>query len=135
MMTINEEGKALVEQKGFNKEEALKEFMDYVHSYLGDDECDQIMKAFTLADKAHEGQFRASGEPYIMHPLAVAEILAHLQIDHITLIAALLHDVVEDTEYTKEDIENLDAVVGLGYKIECRQVPSDKPVSYEKVRP
>ena len=107
MMTINEEGKALVEQKGFNKEEALKEFMDYVHSYLGDDECDQIMKAFTLADKAHEGQFRASGEPYIMHPLAVAEILAHLQIDHITLIAALLHDVVEDTEYTKEDIETL----------------------------
>ena len=107
MMTINEEGKALVEQKGFNKEEALKEFMDYVHSYLGDDECDQIMKAFILADKAHEGQFRASGEPYIMHPLAVAEILAHLQIDHITLIAALLHDVVEDTEYTKEDIEKL----------------------------
>lgn len=107
MMTINEEGKALVEQKGFNKEEALKEFMDYVHSYLGDDECNQIMKAFTLADKAHEGQFRASGEPYIMHPLAVAEILAHLQIDHITLIAALLHDVVEDTEYTKEDIEKL----------------------------
>lgn len=107
MMTINEEGKALVEQKGFNKEEALKEFMDYVHSYLEDDECDQIMKAFTLADKAHEGQFRASGEPYIMHPLAVAEILAHLQIDHITLIAALLHDVVEDTEYTKEDIEKL----------------------------
>ncbi|MEZ7554503.1 bifunctional (p)ppGpp synthetase/guanosine-3',5'-bis(diphosphate) 3'-pyrophosphohydrolase [Veillonella atypica] len=107
MMTINEEGKALVEQKGFNKEVALKEFMDYVHSYLGDDECDQIMKAFTLADKAHEGQFRASGEPYIMHPLAVAEILAHLQIDHITLIAALLHDVVEDTEYTKEDIEKL----------------------------
>ena len=107
MMTINEEGKALVEQKGFNKEEALKEFMDYVHSYLGDDECDQIMKAFTLADKAHKGQFRASGEPYIMHPLAVAEILAHLQIDHITLIAALLHDVVEDTEYTKEDIEKL----------------------------
>ena len=107
MMTINEEGKALVEQKGFNKEVALKEFMDYVHSYLGDDECEQIMKAFTLADKAHEGQFRASGEPYIMHPLAVAEILAHLQIDHITLIAALLHDVVEDTEYTKEDIEKL----------------------------
>ena len=107
MMAINEEGKALVEQKGFNKEEALKEFMDYVHSYLSDDECDQIMKAFTLADKAHEGQFRASGEPYIMHPLAVAEILAHLQIDHITLMAALLHDVVEDTEYTKEDIEKL----------------------------
>ena len=107
MMTINEEGKALVEQKGFNKEEALAEFMEYIHTYLTDDECNQVLKAFELADKAHEGQLRASGEPYIMHPLAVAEILAHLQIDHITLIAALLHDVVEDTEYTKEDIEKL----------------------------
>ena len=51
MMTINEEGKALVEQKGFNKEEALKEFMDYVHSYLSDDECDQIMRRSPLQTK------------------------------------------------------------------------------------
>ncbi|MEE0207769.1 MAG: triose-phosphate isomerase, partial [Enterocloster sp.] len=57
----------------------------------------KVLKAFELADKAHEGQLRASGEPYIMHPLAVADILAHLQIDHITLMAALMHDVVEDT--------------------------------------
>ena len=107
MTTVNEEGKALVEQSTFNKEKALAEFMEYIHTYLTDDECNQVLKAFELADKAHEGQLRASGEPYIMHPLAVAEILAHLQIDHITLMAALMHDVVEDTSYSKEDLEKM----------------------------
>ena len=107
MTTVNEEGKALVEQSTFDKEKALTEFMEYIHTYLTDDECNQVLKAFELADKAHEGQFRASGEPYIMHPLAVADILAHLQIDHITLMAALMHDVVEDTSYSKEDLEEM----------------------------
>lgn len=107
MTTVNEEGKALVEQSTFNKGKALAEFMEYIHTYLTDDECNQVLKAFELADKAHEGQIRASGEPYIMHPLAVADILAHLQIDHITLMAALMHDVVEDTSYSKEDLEEM----------------------------
>ena len=107
MTTVNEEGKALVEQSTFDKEKALAEFMEYIHTYLTDDECNQVLKAFELADKAHEGQFRASGEPYIMHPLAVADILSHLQIDHITLMAALMHDVVEDTSYSKEDLEEM----------------------------
>ena len=107
MTTVNEEGKALVEQSTFDKEKALAEFMEYIHTYLTDDECTQVLKAFELADKAHEGQFRASGEPYIMHPLAVADILAHLQIDHITLMAALMHDVIEDTSYSKEDLEEM----------------------------
>lgn len=107
MTTVNEEGKALVEQSTFDKSKALADFMEYIHTYLTDDECDQVLKAFELADKAHEGQFRASGEPYIMHPLAVADILAHLQIDHITLMAALMHDVVEDTSYSKEDLEEM----------------------------
>ena len=107
MTTVNEEGKALVEQSTFDKGKALAEFMEYIHTYLTDDECNQVLKAFELADKAHEGQLRASGEPYIMHPLAVAEILAHLQIDHITLMAALMHDVVEDTSYSKEDLEKM----------------------------
>ncbi len=107
MTTVNEEGKALVEQGTFDKDKALAEFMEYIHTYLTDDECNQVLKAFELADKAHEGQFRASGEPYIMHPLAVADILAHLQIDHITLMAALMHDVVEDTSYSKEDLEEM----------------------------
>ena len=107
MTTVNEEGKALVEQSTFDKGKALAEFMEYIHTYLTDDECNQVLKAFELADKAHEGQLRASGEPYIMHPLAVTDILAHLQIDHITLMAALMHDVVEDTSYSKEDLEEM----------------------------
>lgn len=68
-------------------------------------EADQIMKAIDFARQAHAGQSRASGDPYIEHPLAVASILADLKMDVPTIIAALLHDVVEDTEYTLEDIE------------------------------
>ncbi len=103
----NQEGKAIVDMGTFNKEKELASFMDLVHSYLPEEDCAKILEAFALADEAHEGQTRVSGEPYIMHPLAVAEILAHLQIDVVTLIAALLHDVVEDTKYTKDNLENL----------------------------
>lgn len=106
-MAENEEGKVLVENSTFNKEEALGRLMDIVKSYLDDADCERIMEAFRLADKAHAPQKRASGEPYILHPLAVATILAHLQIDATTVIAALLHDVVEDTEYTLEQIEEM----------------------------
>lgn len=103
----NAEGSALVEQQSFNKEQELEAFMDLVGSYLGQEECKQVRAAFDLADKAHATQKRASGEPYIMHPLAVATILAHLQIDEVTLMAALLHDVAEDTDYTIEDIAKM----------------------------
>ncbi|MDX1515013.1 MAG: HD domain-containing protein, partial [Gammaproteobacteria bacterium] len=61
-------------------------------------EAEIIERAFALADRAHHGQRRASGEPYIAHPLAVARILQELGLDHETIAAALLHDVVEDTE-------------------------------------
>ena len=54
MTTVNEEGKALVEQSTFDKEKALAEFMEYIHTYLTDDECNQVLKAFELADKAHK---------------------------------------------------------------------------------
>ncbi|MGO1774610.1 MAG: HD domain-containing protein, partial [Agrococcus casei] len=59
-----------------------------------------IQRAFILAERAHEGQFRKSGEPYISHPVAVAQILADLGIGAVTIAAALLHDTVEDTDYT-----------------------------------
>ena len=64
-----------------------------------------ISRAYRAAEKAHEGQLRKSGEPYITHPLAVATILAKLGLDDITLAAALLHDAVEDTSVTLEEIE------------------------------
>lgn len=64
-----------------------------------------LEKAFAIAQKAHEGQFRNSGEPYVSHPIAVAEILAELGMDSDTIIAGLLHDVVEDTELTMAEIQ------------------------------
>lgn len=66
---------------------------------------EKLEKAYSLAFSAHDGQNRASGEPYISHPLEVAYILADLELDVDTLVGALLHDVVEDTEYTLEDIK------------------------------
>ncbi len=68
-------------------------------------DADQIMRAITFAEEAHRGQSRASGDPYFAHPLAVASILADLKMDAPTIVAALLHDVAEDTSYTVTDIE------------------------------
>ncbi len=65
----------------------------------------KIELAYEVADKAHTGQSRKSGEPYITHPLAVAEILADIGLDEATIIAALLHDTVEDTDYTLADLK------------------------------
>jgi RelA/SpoT family (p)ppGpp synthetase len=73
-------------------------------SYLDDDKIEKIMRAYEYAKDAHEGQYRRSGEPYIIHPVAVAKILAGLNMDHETLMAALLHDVIEDTAATKEQL-------------------------------
>ncbi len=64
-----------------------------------------LEKAFIMAGRAHEGQFRQSGEPFVSHPLAVAEILAELGMDTDTIIAGLLHDVIEDTDLTMEEIQ------------------------------
>ncbi|HYA44380.1 MAG TPA: HD domain-containing protein, partial [Acidimicrobiales bacterium] len=64
-----------------------------------------IVRAYEMAEKAHRGQLRRSGEAFISHPLAVATVLAGLGMDDITLVAALLHDSVEDTAVSVEDIE------------------------------
>ena len=71
-------------------------------SYLPEEQVTQIQDAFLVARDAHEGQSRSSGEPYITHPVAVARILAEMHLDHETLMAALLHDVIEDTPITKD---------------------------------
>ena len=105
MTTENQEGKALVESVSFNKDEEVGHFYDLIKDYLSAEDCREIKEAFALADEAHKDQRRVSGDPYIMHPLAVATILAHLQVDKTTLMAALLHDVVEDTPYTEEDLK------------------------------
>ena len=67
---------------------------------------DRVKKAIAMATKAHESQFRKTGEPYIIHPLAVKKILEEWGMDEDTVIAGILHDTVEDTNLTLKDIEN-----------------------------
>jgi GTP pyrophosphokinase len=71
-------------------------------AYLAEDDIRRIREAYRLSDEAHLGQFRTSGEPYISHPIAVAEILAGWKLDADSLMAALLHDVIEDTAISKQ---------------------------------
>ncbi|MBP6095959.1 MAG: bifunctional (p)ppGpp synthetase/guanosine-3',5'-bis(diphosphate) 3'-pyrophosphohydrolase [Methyloversatilis sp.] len=75
-----------------------------VAAYLREEDVQRVRDAYELSASAHAGQFRASGEPYVSHPVAVAEILAGWQLDSQALCAALLHDVMEDTEISKAEI-------------------------------
>ena len=85
---------------------SIKELLQVVGEY-NPDELAKVQKAYDYADNLHDGQFRQSGEPYISHPLNVAYILAEMHADGDTLCAALLHDTLEDTDITKEDISYL----------------------------
>ncbi len=86
-------------------EEIYQELIRKVKEYHPSNDFAALEKAYRLADKAHAGQKRKSGEPYIMHPLCVAIILAELEMDKETIIAGLLHDVIEDTVVTREELE------------------------------
>ena len=85
-------------------EELRKHLMERVRQYHPSDDLSMVEEACDLSFKAHADQKRKSGEPYIIHPLNVAIILADLELDQETLAAGLLHDVVEDTGYTKQDL-------------------------------
>jgi guanosine-3',5'-bis(diphosphate) 3'-pyrophosphohydrolase len=75
-------------------------------SYLGKDQVNSVRRAYYYAEQAHEGQVRRSGDPYVTHPLAVAGILSEMHMDHQSLMAAMLHDVIEDTGITKTAIKS-----------------------------
>ena len=80
----------------------IDDLADRLGGYLPDDEIQQVKRAFYYAEQAHDGQQRRSGEPYVTHPLAVANILANMHMDHQSLMAAMLHDVIEDTGIPKD---------------------------------
>ena len=83
---------------------ALALFEKNLQKYLTSDQVVQVKRAYFFAEQAHYGQVRRSGEPYVTHPLAVAGVLAEMHMDHQSLMAALLHDTIEDTGVTKDDI-------------------------------
>ena len=83
---------------------APEDVFELVKSYMNEEHVEFVMKAYEVAKDAHKEQFRSSGEPYIIHPVQVAGILAELQMDPATVAAGFLHDVVEDTPVTREDL-------------------------------
>ena len=96
-------------------EQGYEELEAAIRRYHPETDLSRVREAYELAAKAHANQLRQSGEPYIIHPLQVALILANLELDLETIIAGLLHDVVEDTSVTLEDIRTRfgDEVAGL----------------------
>ncbi len=83
----------------------FEDLLGAVSETMDSEDIELIKKAYAIAFEAHDGQFRRSGEPYIIHPVQVAAILYNLGMDSESMIAALLHDVVEDTQLTKEDVK------------------------------
>jgi len=91
-----------------------KQVIERTQAYLQAEDVEFVQKAFLYAEDAHKDQYRKSGEPYIIHPIQVAGILADLELDASTVAAGFLHDVVEDTDVTLQDIEeNFSAEVAM----------------------
>ena len=85
----------------------IEEFFEYLQSYLDEKQIAFVKKAYDFAAKMHADQKRRSGEPYIIHPIQVAYILAQMKMDEETLAAAFLHDVVEDTDTTLQQLKEM----------------------------
>ena len=86
--------------------DTIDSLADDLSSYLGKDQINNVRRAYYYAEQAHEGQFRHTGDAYVTHPLAVASILSEMHMDHQSLMAAMLHDVIEDTGVTKTAIKS-----------------------------
>ena len=94
-------------KKSDKAELLLASLLESLSSYMNASDKTFIKKAYEYGASAHQNQIRMSGEPYICHPLSVAQILASMRMDRQTISAALLHDVVEDTDITLKDIETI----------------------------
>ena len=103
--TVSHNDRGIIETRDFvEREELYRQLIARIRKYHPNTDISMIEKAYQIASSAHEGQKRKSGEPYIIHPLCVGLILADLELDKETIVAGILHDVVEDTVMTTEDI-------------------------------
>ncbi|MGM0419890.1 MAG: RelA/SpoT family protein [Bacillota bacterium] len=85
----------------------LEKIIKKLNTYMDEPDLERLRKAYDICYNAHQGQYRVSGEPYYEHPLGVAYILAELELDLTTIIAALLHDVLEDTKISRQEIVDM----------------------------
>lgn len=107
MDQIKQLDRELEQPADFTSPEVLyQDLIDSIHRYHPSDDISMVEKAYRLAYDAHKEQKRKSGEPYIIHPLCVAIILADLELDKETIVAGILHDVVEDTVMTTAGVAN-----------------------------
>lgn len=128
---VLDDGRIEAMKEYLSSEELYQDLISRVRRYHPSDDISMIEKAYKIAYAAHEGQVRKSGEPYIIHPLCVAIILADLELDKETIEAGLLHDVVEDTIMTEEEIEkefgpDVALLVDGVTKLQQINFPSDK---------
>src|SRR3982751_4190741 len=85
----------------------LNDILEKVGQYRPDADLDLVKKAYVYSAKVHQGQIRKSGEPYLIHPLEVAGLLADLKLDEATIVAGMLHDTIEDTLAKPDEIKEL----------------------------
>jgi (p)ppGpp synthase/HD superfamily hydrolase len=88
------------------RDNGVRQLVDTLETYLPDEQIRKVLEAYEFGAAFHKGQTRKSGEPYITHPVAVAQELGEMHLDSEAICAAILHDVVEDTPATLEEIEN-----------------------------
>ncbi|WP_017755922.1 RelA/SpoT family protein [Calidifontibacillus oryziterrae] len=119
----------------------IEQVIDKVRGYLSDQDVAFVQSAYKYAEQAHHNQYRKSGEPYIIHPVQVAGILAELEMDPVTVAAGFLHDVVEDTNITLKDLEKafnkevamlVDGVTKLG-KIKYKSQEAQQAENHRKM--
>jgi RelA/SpoT family (p)ppGpp synthetase len=91
-------------QKATGYPDPVLKLRDLLNTYLDPESVATVLKAYEIGEEAHKGQTRRTGEPYILHPVAVAQILANMRMDHVSIAAAILHDTIEDTALSWEDI-------------------------------
>lgn len=119
----------------------IEEILEKAETFLNEEHVDFIYHAYEFAEKAHKDQYRKSGEAYIIHPVQVGDILVDLEMDHETIAGGFLHDVVEDTDYTVDDIEEafneevamlVDGVTKLG-KIKYKSKEKQQAENHRKM--